>query len=106
VEPIEKDFEESIIEETRALMAIPEPQRSEYVKNVILSVYEAAKKIMNLPKLQQAQKANQLLNELNDKATILIPAVMYTIKPEFRNFYLQLMKTIEQEINKPKTASQ
>jgi len=99
MESIEKDFEKSIIEETRALMSIPEPQRSEYVKQVILSVYEAAKKIMKLPKLQQAQKANQLLAELNDKATILIPAVMYTIKPEFRNFYLQLMKTIEQEIN-------
>jgi len=37
--------EDTFIVETRALMAIPEPQRSEYVKQVILSLMEALKKI-------------------------------------------------------------
>ena len=88
---------EDLIAETRALMAIPEPQRSEYVKQVILSLVEALKKIGDQVKLldslmkqgtlkavQQAkqvrQDINQLMKELNEKSPILIPALLYTIK--------------------------
>jgi len=120
--------EDAFIAETRALMAIPEPQRSEYVKQVILSLVEALKKIGDqvqlldslmkqgtLKAIQQAkqvrQDLDQLMKELNGKSTILIPAILYTIKggnktfncPEcgaeitieeqdFRNFYLSLIK--------------
>ena len=119
---------EDLIAETRALMAIPEPQRSEYVKQVILSLVEALKKIgdqarlldslMNqgtLKAIQQAklvrQDIDRLMKELNKKSPILIPALLYTIKggnktltcpncgakitiqePDFRNFYLSLIK--------------
>ena len=117
-----------LIAETRALMAIPEPQRSEYVKQVILSLMEALKKIGDqvqlldslmkqgtLKAIQQAklvrQDIDRLMKELNDKSSILIPAILYTVKggnktfncpkckaeitieePNFRNFYLELIK--------------
>ncbi|RLJ02142.1 MAG: hypothetical protein DRP08_04805 [Candidatus Aenigmatarchaeota archaeon] len=109
-------------------MAIPEPQRSEYVEQVILSLVEALKKIKEqvqlldslmkqgtLKAIQQAkivrQNIDQLMQELNDKSPILIPAILYTVKggnktlscpecgaeitvqePDFRQFYLSLLK--------------
>jgi len=93
LEPTEQTF----IKETKALMAIPEPQRSEYVKQVILSLIEALKKIADqarlldslmkqgtLKAIQQAklvrQDIDQLMKELNEKSPILIPALLYTIK--------------------------
>jgi len=127
--------EDPLIREVRALMAIPEPKRSEYVKSVILSLVEGLKKIKTqvelldslmkqgtLKAIQQAkqvrQDIDQLMQELNDKASILIPAILYTIKggsktfncpecgaeitlnePDFRNFYLQIMK---KELGEPK----
>ena len=119
---------DAFIAETRALMAIPEPQRSEYVEQVILSLVEALKKIKEqvqlldslmkqgtLKAIQQAkivrQNIDQLMQELNDKSPILIPAILYTVKggnktlncpecgaeitvqePDFRQFYLSLLK--------------
>ena len=120
--------EEDFIAETRALMAIPEPQRSQYVQDVILSLVNALKKVKNqielldslmkkgtLKAIQQAkqvrQDINQLINELNEKSAVIIPAVLYTIKggprtinchncgaeitvneTDFRQFYLNIMK--------------
>lgn len=109
------------IEETRALMAIPEPQRSQYVKDVILSVIEAVKKIANQPKLQQAVKLKQIQKELEDKKPVILPSVLYTVKggpktfkcphcqadltineTDFRAFFIELMKELEKEFEKQK----
>lgn len=91
-------------------MSIPEPQRTIYVKQVVLSLIQVLEQIMALPKIQQAKAAQEMFNELKVKAPAILPAILYTVKrgsisfkcpscgedltieePDFRAFYTELM---------------
>jgi hypothetical protein len=74
-------------EATEWLLTIPEPKRSEYTKQVISSIIEATKQISALPKLPQLQAAAALLGEIAQNSPTILPAFLYTVKPEFRDFY-------------------
>ena len=109
------------VDETRALMAIPEPQRSQYVEAVITSLIEGVKNIVNKPLLQQRDKLKQIQKELEEKRPIIEPALLYTVKggdkpfqcpkcqaeltiheTNFREFYISLMRNLEKEFESPK----
>lgn len=88
-----KDQEQALITETRWLMSLSPEDRVEYVNNVIQSLADSIKQIAtqksNLDKLKLAQ---QLFEEINDKATTLMPPIIYCIKPEFQPTFIRLLK--------------
>jgi len=88
-------FKEAITRETQELMALSPEQRFEYVVSIIESIANAIKNILETEgKLNQAKKAEALLNDLNAKAPVLIPPIMYTIKEEFQPVYVNLIKSM------------
>lgn len=94
--------EDPVVLETRALMAMREDERFEYVKGVIESLGAAFKEIINQKgRLNQMKMGQELWNELDEKAPELIPPIIYSIKPEYQQTYIKLMKEIGATI-KPK----
>lgn len=76
-----EEREKLFIKATETLIALPEPQLSEYIESVILSIIEALKEVNSLPKLQQINASLVLLHEIAQNSPSLVPAFLYTIKP-------------------------
>jgi len=111
-EEIIKLFEQKTIE----FATIPEPQRSEYAKQLILNLIESAKQILSLPKIQQAPIFAQFYGELLQNTPTILPPILFTMKrgtftincphcnkpveihePDFRQFYNDLIMRAYQD---------
>lgn len=80
-------------EATSALMALPEKMRAQYCKGVIMAVVEGVEKVRKIDgKIPQAKAVQRLQKELMEQRFDLIPVVMFTVKPEFRDFYMELLE--------------
>lgn len=76
------------------IIKMPEPQRTQYVTQVILSLVPAIRKVMQAPLTQKKQIIDKLIEEWSLKSHILLPAIFYSIKPEFLPAYLEIMTAI------------
>lgn len=90
-EEIAKPFQE----ESERLLQMPEPQRTAYVNNVILSLAQAINTIAQTQGLlNKKKKLEKLVEEWTKKSTKILPPLIYSIKPEFRQAYLELLDAI------------
>ncbi len=81
------------VEYVHALMAIPEPRRSEWCKEVVIAIANGAEKIAKIQgKIPQAKAAKEFLNELVRKKEELLPVFYYMVKPEFRDTIQELLE--------------
>jgi hypothetical protein len=93
-------FMQPYIEESNRILAMPEPQRTQYVTQVILSLAVAIKKIAETQGLlNKKRKLEKLIGEWMQKSPKLLPPLIYSIKPEFREAYLPILEALSQ-INK------
>jgi len=88
-----KVSEDALVEATHALYAIPEPQRSEWCRGVILAVAVGAEKIAKIKGgIKQGVAAKAFFKDLQSKKDDLLPVLFYIIKPEFRDTVQELME--------------
>jgi hypothetical protein len=74
------------------LADITEDQRVEYVSQVIRALSIALEKVAAEPNLlNRAGKLKQLLNEWQAQGDQIIVPLLYSVKPEFRQEYVQLL---------------
>jgi len=86
---------EALVRETQELMAMPEAERFKYVVGVVEGLSEGLKEILKEKKrITQAKLAQQFFKELNDKTTTLMPPIIYTIKAEFQEVYIRVLREI------------
>jgi len=78
---------------THALMAMPEPVRSQYCIDVIKALADAAEDIAKMKgKIKQGKAVQAFMKDLKAKKDELLPVFFYVIKPEFRDTVLELME--------------
>ena len=78
---------------THALMAIPEPERSQYCIDVVKALADAAEDVAKIKgKIKQGKAAQAFMKDLKAKKDELMPVFFYIIKPEFRETILELME--------------
>ena len=88
-------FNEALDRETAELMAMTPEKRYGYVKNVIASLAQGIKYIVDIKKkIPQAKAAEQFLKELNTNAPTLIPPIMYIIKPDYQQVFISLLQSM------------
>lgn len=78
-------------------MDLPEPERINYVNGIIESLNNTIQLIINTKGLiNQKKLVDQFLTELNEenKGPIIMTALIYSIKPEFRKNYIGILKTL------------
>jgi hypothetical protein len=86
---------EPYIRESEKLMAMPEPQRDAYVNQVILNLAQAIKKIAETPGLLNKKgMVEKLVDEWTKKSAKILPPLIYSIQPQFRQAYLELLDAI------------
>jgi hypothetical protein len=74
------------------LADLTEEQRVEYVTQVIRALSRALEKVAAEPNLlNRAGKLKQLLNEWQAQGEQIILPLLYSVKPEFRQEYIQLL---------------
>jgi len=84
-----------------ALLAIPEPQRSEYVKEIVKSLADALENITKMKaKIKQAKALKAFLKDLEAKRDEIEPALFYIIKPEFRETVIELLERFSVYVEK------
>lgn len=78
---------------THALYAIPEPQRSQWCREVVLAVADGAEKVAKIKgKIRLAKASQAFLKDLRSKKDELLPVLYYIIKPQFRDTVQELME--------------
>ncbi len=82
-------FTEKIVEETRWLLNLPEPERTVYIRDIISGLSKTIKQISNHQggMAEKLALINGFIQELDEKADILIPPITYAIKPEFQEVF-------------------
>lgn len=80
-------------EATSELMEMSEEDRATYCKGAIMAVVEAVEKVKSVDgKIPQMKAAQKLQKELMGQRFELIPVVLFTVKSEFRDFYMDLLE--------------
>lgn len=101
------DYEQKCDEAVKDLLSIPEPDRTKYVAETITAVVAGASKMQirqifhkGLPVKDIARGVKEVkgfLDELNKKSPEILAAIMFTIQPQFRDFYLDLLDRLTGE---------
>lgn len=87
--------EEDLIDATHALMALPKDVRDKHCKDVIMSILNTLEKINSIQgKILQMKALKAFTEDMKRKRSVIEPIILYTIKPEFRDFYLDLLDRI------------
>ena len=72
-----------------------EEEKQEYVKEVIRSFAQAVKTVMEEKNLIAKKKLyDQLVAELQAKGPIIVSALLYAIKPEFKEVFIELFQAL------------
>ena len=80
---------------THALMAFPEPQRSQYCIEMMEALADAAEDTANKKgKIKQARAFKAFLADLRAKKSEILPVVFYMVKPQFRDTVQEFMERI------------
>jgi len=78
---------------THVLLAMPEPERSQYCIDVVKALADAAEGIAKIKgKIKQGKAVQAFMKDLKAKKDELMPVFFYIIKPEFRDTVLELME--------------
>jgi len=99
-EEIDTGFAKELVAETRLLLSMPEDKRREYVIGVINGLADAVKAISHHEGsiAEKLGMVNAFLNELDEKAAVLIPPLTYAVKREyqdaFRSFLTSLIRAV------------
>ena len=82
-------FTEKLVEETRWLLNLPEPDRTVYIRDVISGLSKTIRQITNHQggMAEKLALINGFIQELDEKATVLIPPITYAVKPEFQDVF-------------------
>ena len=82
-----------------------EQQRIEYVNQVLLSIAEAVKKIVQAKTIgEKARKAQEFIQIYSRQSAEILTAILYAFKPEFRHAAVEIFKAtagIEQQVQLP-----
>ncbi|MEM1551563.1 MAG: hypothetical protein QXH03_02700 [Candidatus Bathyarchaeia archaeon] len=89
-----QEIAEPYLKESNRILAMPEPQRTIYVQQVILSLIPPIKKLAEAPILRKKEIMDKIVEEWFKKKEKILPAIIYSIKPEFRQAYLELIDAI------------
>lgn len=82
-----------VSEKVAELMEMPEEERVEYCKNVIKAVAKGFEDIGELKtNIAKAKALKSYLAELNENMEEIRACVLYTIKKEFRDTYIDLLE--------------
>jgi DNA repair exonuclease SbcCD ATPase subunit len=92
----EHEPELTFLKET-GLIELTEDQRIEYATQVIQALTKALYTIKSQQgTLNQLKLAQQFMNELKQNGKEIIIALMYTVKPEFRPAYYELLSLLSE----------
>jgi hypothetical protein len=76
-----------------ALMAMPEPERSQYCIDVVNALANALEEITKVKaKIKQAKMIKLFFADLRNKKDEVLPVMFYIIKPQFRDTVQDLME--------------
>ena len=78
----------------RRLEQKTEEQRYEAIRNTVLSIVKAIKKIQSAPALEKIRLAKKLQEELKEKREKLIVVIAYMLKPEYRPIVLEALDVL------------
>lgn len=82
-----------VSEKVAELMEMGEEERVEYCKKVIKAVGKGLEEIGQIKsKIAQARAIKGYFKEIEEEMEEIRVAVLYTIKPEFRETYLELLE--------------
>jgi len=87
--------EKTYINETKILLGMKREDRDNYVKAVIRSLSDGITKVTETKaKIEQMKLAKKLQKELEEKEVTLMTCMIYAIKPDFRDDFIQILKAI------------
>ena len=80
-------FGERVVAETQWLLGLPEKDRIEYVRGVINGLIKSIQTIAEHQGgiFEKLDLVNQLVKELDENASRMIPPIQYSFKPEFQD---------------------
>ena len=82
-------FTDKLVAETRWLLALAEPERTQYVRDIINGLSQSISKITTHQGglTQKLELINAFIQELDTKAHVLIPPITYAVKPEYQEVF-------------------
>jgi predicted amidophosphoribosyltransferase len=93
----EHEPELTYLKET-GLIGLTEDQRVEYAKQVIQSLTKALYTLKSQQSfITQAKLAHQFIEELQKNGKEIILILLYTVKPEYRETYYELLHLLSQQ---------
>ena len=89
-------FTDKLVAETRWLLALTEPDRTQYVRDIINGLSQSISKITTHQGglTQKLELINAFIQELDTKAHVLIPPITYAVKPEYQEVFKSFMKRL------------
>jgi len=92
---IGEELRERVREEVKELFSLPEREREEYVKGVLLAVLDGVCEILREgPLVRKKKKADKFLKELEEKKVEILTCFFYSVKPKFRPVYLEWLRRL------------
>lgn len=80
---------------THALMAFPEPQRSQFCIDTVNALADAVENIMKMKgKIKQAKAFKAFFADFRAKKDEILPVMYYMIKPQFRETFVILLEKL------------
>ena len=82
-------FTDKLVAETRWLLGLSEPERTQYVRNIINGLSQSINQITTHQGglTRKLELINAFIQELDTKAHILIPPITYAVKPEYQEVF-------------------
>jgi len=92
---VEGDDGIEVSQSVAELMEMEAQERVEYCKQVIKTVGDGFKEIAKIDKrIAQARALKSYMEELKENMEDIRTAILYTIKPQFRDVYLDLLEEL------------
>ena len=84
-----------------ALMAYPEAERNQYCIDTIMAVAKGLGDVAKIKgKIVQVKALKKYMKSLRDKKDEIMAPILYTIKPEFRDTYIELLQNFSDSLER------
>jgi len=88
-----KDGEDLTKYNVHTLMALPEEVRNKYCIDTMMAVADGLEQVTKIKgKIVQMKAMKKFLKSLREKKEEIMTPIIYTIKPEFRDTYIELLQ--------------
>jgi hypothetical protein len=88
-----KDGEDLTKYNVHSLMALPESARNKYCIDTMMAVADGLEQVTKVKgKILQIKAMKKFLKSLREKKEEVMTPIIYTIKPEFRDTYIELLQ--------------